>query len=377
MQYRSFSKIPDCRVSLLGFGCMRLPLIDGDPAHIREDEATQLLHHAIESGVNYIDTAWPYHKGESEPFVGRALRQGWRDRVFLATKHPVMLVEAEHDWERYLDQQLKRLETNAIDFYLLHALGRERWKLVQRLNGLRAMERARADGRIRHLGFSFHGALDDFKEIVDGYDWEFCQIQLNYLDTSFQAGLEGLRYAASKRIGVVVMEPLRGGALANPPSAIRQILASSGHPWSPAEWALRWVFSHGDVVTALSGMGTIEQLRENLAVANQESILGAPDRARVEEAAHAFRTALRVPCTACGYCQPCPSRVAISDVLSLYNGIGLFERPDPPFVYRNFFQKNGSGADRCIACGACEARCPQNLAIVEHLRAAHQRLTSD
>jgi predicted aldo/keto reductase-like oxidoreductase len=236
MRYCSFPKIPGLPISALGFGCMRLPTVSGDPARIDEEAAARLVHQAIDAGVNYFDTAWPYHGQQSEPFLGRAVA-GRRHQVQLATKLPVWGVEKESDWERFIDQQLVRLGTDRIDFYMLHGLAAESWDKVKNLRGLAALERAKADGRIGHIGFSFHGSPDCFRAIIDAFDWEFCLIQLNYLDQQYQAGLDGLRYAESHKVGVVVMEALRGGALARVPPAVESIWARSPRRWSPAEWA--------------------------------------------------------------------------------------------------------------------------------------------
>jgi hypothetical protein len=377
MQCRTFPKIPGLAISTLGFGAMRLPTVAGDPSQIDEEAARSMLHEAISSGVNYIDTAWPYHGGQSEHVVGRALQGVWREKVHLATKCPVWEVRAESDVLRLLDAQLTKLLTDRIDFYLLHALDGDRWKAMRQLGATRILERARADGRIGHIGFSFHGALDDFKAIVDAYDWEFCQIQLNYLDVGFQAGLEGLRHAASRKIGVVVMEPLRGGALARVPPAVSGIWEKSGRPWSPSEWALRWVWSLPEVVTVLSGMGTLSQLRENVASARAAVPLTAQDLERVAEAQAFYRARLAVPCTTCGYCQPCPSGVAIPGVFSAYNSATMFEaRAQAAWVYDNFVVKAGGGAERCNECGDCESKCPQSFPIAANLKAAHAFLTS-
>jgi len=377
MRYRAFPKIPALDISTLGFGAMRLPVKDGDPSRIDEEAATGLIHDAIRAGVNYIDTGWVYHGGQCEPFLGRALRGGWRERVQLATKCPVWEIANEADFERIVDQQLARLETDRIDFYLLHALAAERWDHVKRLAGMKALERTRADGRIGHLGFSFHGPLDDFKKIVVEYDWEFTQIQLNYLDQVFQAGLEGLRYAAARRIGVVVMEPLRGGALAVAPPSVRKILSRSGHTWAPAEWALRWAWTLPEVVTVLSGMGNSTQLAENAAAAVAAAPLGPDDLTHLEEVRDFYRARMAVPCTTCGYCQPCPSGVAIADVFNAWNSGRMFEhQAGAAWRYRKFQLDAGSGADKCQECGDCEPRCPQQIAISEKLQAAHAYLTA-
>ncbi len=377
MQHRVFPKIPGLDVSILGLGAMRLPVVGGEHSRIDEEPATRMVHEAIRAGVNYVDTAWPYHGGSSERFLGRALQGGWRQKVQLATKCPVWEVEAEGDVERILGQQLEKLQTRRIDFYLLHALDGDRWAKMQRLRATRALERARADGRIGHVGFSFHGPLDDFKRIVDDYDWEFTQIQLNYLDQVFQAGLEGMRHAAARRVGVVVMEPLRGGALAKAPPAVREILGRSGSRWSPAEWALRWVWHQPEVVTVLSGTGTVAQVLENAAVAGAAAPLSAGQLAQVEEARAFYQARMAVPCTACGYCQPCPNGVAIADVFNAWNAGRMFEDPrSAAWSYRYFQLSAGSGGDRCEECGDCEPRCPQHIAIGEKLQTAHEYLTA-
>lgn len=375
MLYRSFPRIPHLPISTLGFGCMRLPTLADDPARIDEEAATRLLHEAIDAGVNYIDTAWPYHGGESETVVGRALAGGWRDRVQLATKSPVWLVEKEGDWERHLDRQLAKLATDHVDFYLLHALDGERWEHVRRLRGVELLERARADGRIRHLGFSFHGPLAEFKTILDGHAWDFCQIQLNYLDEHYQAGIEGLHDAATRGVGVVVMEPLRGGALAKAPPAVQSIWARSGRRWSPAEWALRWLWNHPAIVTVLSGMNAEAQLRENVAAASTLEALTAEDLLLVEEVQRVYRARMPVACTTCGYCQPCPSGVAIPDLFAYYNSAVMFEsREVPAQAYRQWVLSAGAGADQCSRCRECEPKCPQGIDIVETLQEAHEHL---
>jgi uncharacterized protein len=378
MQYRSFPRIPGVEISTLGFGAMRLPVVDRDQSKIDEEAATRLVRDAISGGVNYLDTAWVYHGGQSELFLGRALRGGWREKVQLATKCPVWDVEREGDWDRLLGAQLEKLQTDRIDFYLLHALNAERWEIVRRFGGLGAMERAKADGRIGHLGFSFHGPLSEFKTIADAYDWEFCQIQLNYLDEQFQAGLEGMRHAWARRIGVVVMEPLRGGALGRVPSEVAAIFGRSPRGWSPAEWALRWAWSHPEVVTVLSGMNAPEQLRENLAAAGAATRLDARDLARVEEAKAFYRARMVVPCTTCGYCDPCPSGVAIAETFTAYNAARMFDsKKRAAWSYRTFVLESEAGGDRCTECGECQPKCPQSIPIAEKLREAHAYLTSD
>ncbi len=378
MRYRSFPKIPGLNISVLGFGCMRLPQLGGDAARIDETLATRLVEQAIDAGVNYFDTAWPYHGGQSEAFLGRVLCRGLRDRVLLATKLPVWLVRTESDWERLLDEQRARLQSPTIDFYLLHGLNAARWDTVRRLRGVEALERARADGRIRHIGFSFHGSLDEFKAIADGYDWAFCQLQYNFLDEHYQAGTEGVRYAAARRIGVVAMEPLRGGGLTvNVPGAVRAIWARHPVARTPADWALRWVLNDADIVTALSGMNSESQLRENLAIAGNAGARAMTDRelALVDDVRRYYEARTKVACTTCGYCQPCPNGVAIPDVLSAYNSSAMFDAKNAAAaVYRAFVLAAGQGADACLDCGECEPKCPQAIPIAAKLKEAHAHL---
>ena len=263
MQFRNFGKL-DWKVSALGFGCMRFPTTDGErlSPNIIEDEAVRMIHHAIDNGVNYLDTAYPYHGGQSEIVVGKALQGGYREKVKLATKLPVWMVESPADFDRFLDEQLQKLQTDHIDFYLLHALSKGRWQdIVLKHNLLDKAAEALADGRIRHLGFSFHDDYAGFEEIVNGSElWSFCQIQYNYMDTENQAGTRGLKLAASKGLAVVIMEPLLGGRLADPPKDIREAMERFPVQRTPAEWALQWLWDQPEVSVVLSGMSTMAQV---------------------------------------------------------------------------------------------------------------------
>ncbi len=275
MLYRKLKD--DISVSILGFGAMRLPLIGGtqspvdsfNPARLIDEEEThRMVDYAIEHGVNYFDTAYNYHGGKSEVVLGKALRPH-RDKVIIATKLPVFSVIGRDDFDRFLDEQLERLGTAYLDLYLLHGLNEHTWAKVRDLGVLEFLDRVQKDGRVRHVGFSFHDTLSVFKEIVDSYDWTMCQIQYNYLDEQFQAGKEGLHYAASKGLGVVIMEPLRGGKLANVPPEVQSLLNSSPEKRTPAEWALRWVWNHREVSTVLSGMSSLDQVRDNIRAAEK------------------------------------------------------------------------------------------------------------
>jgi len=391
MQYRTFGRI-DWRPSALGFGAMRLPTLEDDPARIDEVEATRMLRYAIEHGVNYVDTAYPYHRGTSEAFLGRALRDGYREKVRLATKLPSWLVQAPGDFDRYLDEQLLRLQTETIDFYLLHGLGRERWHNLRDLGVLEWAERAMAAGRFRHLGFSFHDDYEAFREIVDAYDdWTLCQIQYNYMDTDHQAGTRGLRYAAERGLAVVVMEPLRGGALAqNIPPPVQALWdsapvgARSPRPYTgqrdtAADWALQWVWNQPEVSLALSGMNTLRQVEENVASADRSGLgpLTPSDLALIERVKEAYRELCPIPCTDCRYCQPCPNGVAISRIFALYNEATMYNALERSRMVYEQWMREEERADCCLQCGECEAACPQGIEIIEWLKKAHEMLRSE
>ncbi|HOX16811.1 MAG TPA: aldo/keto reductase [Spirochaetales bacterium] len=376
MQYRRFPKIQDLEVSALGMGLMRLPTVDGDNSRIDEAAADAALLAAVDEGVNYLDTAYPYHGGASEKWLGAALeRHGLRDRVLVVTKSPVWLVNEPGDFERLLSEQLARLRTDHVDFYLLHALGAERWDKVLKNRGLEFLEKARRDGRVRHVGFSFHDSLPVFKRIVDAWEgWEFCQVQYNYVDTAYQAGAEGIEYAAAREIGTVVMEPLRGGGLVNVPPGVRAIFAEYPKPRLPAEWALRFALERQEVGTVLSGMGSADQVRENAGVASaaRANSMTRAELDLIGRAAAFFRERMPVPCTTCGYCMPCPHGVAIPDVFATYNtGYAFDKKADRAGWYKFAYQGQGKGGDACVKCGECLPKCPQGIPIPDKLAEAH------
>lgn len=359
--------------SILGLGCMRLPVIDGDNSRIDEPAAVELIRAAVDSGITYIDTAYPYHGpgwpngGDSEVVLGRALAEdGYRDRVLIATKLTPETVSTPEECEAMLDMQLERLQTDHIDCYLLHSLNAGSWKKLVGLGALDLLDRAKADGRIRAAGFSFHDDLDVFKEIVDAYDWDFCQIQLNIVDVEFQAGLAGLRYAAEKGLGVVIMEPLKGGRLARtPPAEVCAIWDDAAVCRSPVEWALRWIWSLPEVTTVLSGMTTLEQLEENVAVASAIDVgfFSPDDYARVDAVREAYQSKLIADCTACKYCMPCPYGLDIPTYLKMLNNQSVYNDYDN--VKKYYDAHDAVRASGCTACGTCEALCPQHLPIID------------
>lgn len=361
-------------LSILGFGCMRLPEIDGK---IDEPRATRQIRSAIDRGVNYVDTAWPYHGGESEPLLGKVLKDGYRERVKLATKLPSFLVKSRQDMDRYLNAQLKKLDTDHIDYYLVHTLNGPLWKAMVNFGIHDFLDKAKADGRIVNAGFSFHGLPEDFNRIVDGYPWDFCQIQYNYLDEKYQAGTAGLKYAASKDMAVIIMEPLRGGNLGRPtpPPAIKAIWDGAKTSRSPAAWALLWLWHHPEVTVVLSGMNEEAHIDENIALADQgrAGVLSSAELALVTQAADTYRELMKVGCTGCGYCMPCPSDVAIPICFELYNNLHMFNQPDAAkygYAIRMSGDLTGgvSGyASQCVECGECLDKCPQQIPIPDIL----------
>ncbi len=380
MQYRRFGKL-DWKVSALGFGAMRLPSIDNNPANINEAEAIRMIRRAIDGGVNYLDSAYLYHMGNSEQLVGKALQNDYRSKVRIATKMPPNSVASAADFDRIFNEQLAKLQTEKIDFYLLHGLNAETWPRIRDLDVLPWAEKMLAAGRIGYLGFSFHDKFPVLKEIIDYYDnWTFCQVQYNFMDIEIQAGRKGVEYAASKNLAVVVMEPIRGGLLAKePPKIIAEEWQKSKRNWSRAEWALQWVWNQPETSVALSGMSNMQQVEENLVAADRSSpgILDESDLEFIAGVRKAYQGLSPIPCTGCGYCQPCLNNVVIPEIFRLYNevimygdvNIGKMRYASP------FGIKPERRADQCVECGNCEKACPQTVAVIEWLKKVHTALS--
>jgi len=381
MLYRKAPKTGD-ELSILGFGCMRLPQKDG---RIDEARATRQIRHAIDRGVNYIDTAWPYHAGESEPFVGRVLAEGYRERVKLATKLPAWLVRNRADMDRFLDAQLKKLNTSRIDYYLVHSLNGGSWDGIAALGVAGFLDRAQADGRIGNAGFSYHGMREDFPRVAGAYPWTFCQIQYNYLDEELQAGTAGLLDAARKGLAVIVMEPLRGGTLAAaPPPAIDALWREAEFCRTPAEWALRWVWNHPEVTVALSGMNDEAQVEENLRIAAdaRPGSLTAAEAVLIERVGRKYREITKVGCTGCGYCQPCPSGVDIPGCFDSFNAFHTFGKTrEARFQYvlraSGVLSGHPAYASLCSQCRDCVEKCPQSLPIPDLLERVVSQFEGD
>jgi predicted aldo/keto reductase-like oxidoreductase len=379
MQYRDFGRT-GWKVSALGFGCMRLPTTDGHPMSGRIDrkKATHMIRHAIDHGVNYLDTAYPYHGGRSEPFLAGVLKDGYRDKVKLATKCPVWLVKKGKDFDKYLDEQLTRLKTDQIDFYLFHGLTGESWKdKVLKFGLLDRAEAALEDGRIDRLGFSFHDTYGSFRSIVDGSDlWSFCQIQYNYIDIANEAGTKGLKYAASKGLAVVIMEPLLGGRLATPPKPLMQIMKSSGSRRPPADLALQWIWDQPEVSVVLSGMSTFGQVRQNLGSADASAVgsLRKREARLTERLRRKYKELSPIPCTKCGYCMPCPNGVLIPGNFENYIDGVVNNDLKRARMHYNRFMREKVRAGKCVKCGKCEKRCPQGIRISEWMPKIHATL---
>jgi len=370
MQYRKVPKNGDS-LSVLGFGAMRLPTKRG---RFDEERSKTQIRSAIDAGVNYIDTAFMY--GESERILGQVLQDGYREKVKLATKLPPWHLQKPEDMETILTGQLKKLQTDHIDYYLLHSLDANNWKKFKELGVIEFLEKAKASGKIINIGFSFHGDRKTFKEIIDAYDWVFCQIQYNFLDEDVQAGKEGLLYAASKDIAVIIMEPLRGGVLTQKiPPDVTKIYNSTEKVRSPAEWALRWVWNHPEVTVVLSGMNDETHITENIA-ASEDAFPGSLTPAEIsmmDEVKKVYKKLMKVGCTGCSYCMPCPFGVNIPQCFSFYNmyhmaGNRIMTRAMYGIQLMGAMGGTPAHAALCKNCGKCVSLCPQHIPIPDELR---------
>ncbi|OGO19347.1 MAG: aldo/keto reductase [Chloroflexi bacterium RBG_16_50_11] len=382
MQYRKFGKL-DWQVSVLGFGAMRLPTIGEDQSKIDEPEAIKMIRYAADNGVNYIDSAYLYHMGQSEVLVGKALKDGYRQKMKVATKLPARMVEKAEDFDRILGEQLKKLDIGMIDFYLLHGLDRAGWTKVRDFGVLKWAEKQMAQGKIGRLGFSFHDSFDVFKEIVDSYDsWVLSQVLYNYMDENEQAGRKGVEYAASKGIAVVVMEPLRGGKLAKdpPPQPVAEVLKNANRKMKGVEWAFHWVWNQPEITLALSGMSTMQQVVANVKIADKSKpgFFSAKDFAVIGKIKEAYKSLSPIPCSGCRYCVPCPYKVEIPRVFQIYNDAVMYDdMRGGKFMYNGPFGiPQDQRADQCTECEECLAKCPQKIEIPDWLKKAHEALYS-
>ena len=388
MNYRNFGKL-GYKVSSLGMGCMRLPRIygEGDKASVDREKAFEMIRYAVEHGVNYFDTAFGYHNRTSEEVLGEALQGGLREKVKIATKLPFPLMKdfstgggktIHENLRRNLENTLKKLKTSYLDVYLIHNIGAASWEEIKNNKIIEEYEKFRSEGLIRAIGFSFHGKYPAFREVLDFYDWGMCQIQQNFIDVDHEVTEEAIRAAGKKGCALVIMEPLRGGGLATATKRIKAIYDEYPIKRSAVEWAFRHVIDYSEVSTVLSGVTTMEQLKENIEIFSKEDAipgcLSPEERGTLKRAKAAYESSPSIPCTNCGYCLPCPHGVDIPGAFSKYNEGFMFENFEQP--KRSYmFQGRGKGdASFCQACGVCEEKCPQHIGIIKQLKVAHEAL---
>jgi len=384
MKYRKFGST-DFKVSALGLGCMRLPTKKLMPLQADMPKSIKLIKGAVDKGINYIDTAWVYHFGASEKIVGIALQDGYREKVHLVTKSPLFLVNKAEDFDKFLNKQLKKLQTDYIDTYLFHAMNKSGLEKLKKHNLIEKMIKAKKDGKIKYIGFSFHDTLPVFKEIVDFYHWDVVQIQYNYMDTAIQATTEGLKYAAGKGMAVVIMEPLKGGKLANPPDEAWEVMKRSKIERSPVDWALQYLWNLPEVSVVLSGMGNLQMLNENCDSADRSGVnsLHEEDLNIIDDLIKVYRKKILVPCTSCKYCLPCPSGVNIPQNFALLNNVALEKSNVRKWLHKRDYNKmanspkklnktkSNGNASLCTNCGICLEKCPQEINIPDELKNVH------
>lgn len=377
MEYRTLNETAKEKLSLLGYGCMRFPVITNEAgSKIDEERAEKLLDTAYRSGVTYFDTAYPYHDGQSEPFVGRVMKKYQRDSFYFATKLPTFRIQTLEEAKEIFVEQLSNLQTDYVDFYLLHTLNKELWEHMKKLKVIPFLEEQQRQGKIRHLGFSFHDDYPVFEEILTYRNWDFCQIQLNYMDTQLQAGLKGYELAASRNIPVIIMEPVKGGSLAKLPPDVCQPFTKAAPDRSLASWALRWVASLPNVKVVLSGMSDEEQLADNLKTFTDFSPLNETEKEAVSEVAGLLLKRIRNGCTGCRYCMPCPYGVDIPKNFSIWNEYAMYQDAQGTKDAYFHWTKEEARASNCKKCGACEKKCPQAIKIREDLDKVASEISS-
>lgn len=368
MQYRTFKKL-DREVSLLGMGAMRLP--ETEDGQINEPEAIDIIRSAIDAGINYVDTAFGYHNGKSEGLVGKALRDGYREKVLLADKMPIWLAKDEEHMKEMFQTQLERLDTDYIDMYLVHSVNKPNWKRIKKLNLMPFLEEMKAAGKIKHIGFSFHDSYEFFEEVLDSYPWEFCQIQLNYMDKDIQAGVKSLKLAAEKGLSVIIMEPLKGGKLTTGiPPTVQELWDNAPVKRTPAEWGFKWLANMPEVTLILSGMSSREQLQQNIATVSAAdlNVLSDKERELIDKVSDEYNRLIKYSCTGCEYCLPCPQKLKIPDLIDTLNEWNIYgQNPATKMEYIEWVPE-GRHASDCISCKACEKKCPQGLPVAQIMK---------
>ena len=378
MQYRSFGKL-GITASAFGLGCMRFNGAPSGDCACDEEKAISLIRRAIDGGVTYIDTAYVYLNKTSEIALGKALKDGYRDKVYIATKIPPETVENRAEMEAIFAEELKKLQTDHIDFYLMHGINKEKWEAFKAIGAPQFFDDMKKEGKIRYKCFSFHGPYEDFEYILNDSDWDMVQIQYNFMDVNNQAGTKGLELAGSKGIPVVIMEGLLGGRLAKAPSNVQALYDAFPVKRSAVEWAFRWLCNHPAVSVVLSGCNEAEQIDDNLRIFDTvEPNIMTPDELRLmDDVRAAYLSRTKIGCTGCRYCMPCPNGVNIPGIFSVWNNVSLYDT-DPRWNWElKNVRERDNGANRCIGCGACEAACPQHLPIIESLQQARQELVTE
>ena len=377
MKYRTLGKL-GIQSSAFGLGCMRFNGEASGDSTIDEEKAISLIRRAIDGGVNYLDTAYVYLDKTSETVLGKALRDGYRDKVTIATKMPAEAVHNRAEMEALLEEELRKLQTDHIDFYLMHGIDRKGWEYFKSIGAPEFFDEMKAAGKIRFKCFSFHGPYEEFEYIIKDSDWDMVQIQYNFMDIDNQAGTKGLKLAADMNIPVVIMEGLLGGRLANAPEEVQKLYDAYPVRRTAVEWAFRWLLNHPEVSVILSGCNEAEQIDENLRIfdAAEPFCMSPEDMALIDQVREAYLARTKIGCTGCHYCVPCPNGVMIPDIFSAWNNSALYNvAPEDNWNFK-MTREHGGTPDKCVECGACEAACPQHLPIIEKLKQAWTELNS-
>lgn len=375
MKMREFGKL-GIKGSAFGLGCMRFPMIEKDGQKVVDEEnAIKIIRTAIDGGVTYLDTAYVYLGQQSEVVVGKALQDGYREKCTIATKLPTWLVEKPEDMMKFFEEELQKLQTDVIDFYLVHSLNRERWDNIKAMGVCEFLDKLKAEGRIRYACFSFHDEYDAFEYILNDYDWDMVQIQYNYMDINNQAGTKGLELAGKKGIPVVIMEGLLGGRLAVAPDNVQALYDAFPVKRSPVEWAFRWLCNHPEVATVLSGVTTVEQTLDNLRIFDtvEAGCMNEEELKLIDNVRDAYNSRIKVGCTGCAYCMPCPGGVDIPKAFSVWNNASLYGGLEKGNKEYARLVDEDKAPTKCLECGACMSVCPQGIDIIEMLK----RVTAD
>lgn len=371
MKYRTMGKL-GIQASAFGLGCMRFNGEASGDSIINEEKAISLIRRAVDGGVTYLDTAYVYLDKTSEIVLGKALQDGYRDKVTIATKMPMEVVHNRQEMQDLLDLELKKLQTDHIDFYLMHGIDKKKWEYFKSIGAPEFFDDMKKEGKIRYKCFSFHGSYDEFEYILNDSDWDMVQIQYNFMDIENQAGTKGLELAGSKGIPVVIMEGLLGGRLAKTPDNVQALYDAFPVKRSCVEWAFRWLCDHPEVSVVLSGCNEAEQIDENLRIFDtvEPGIMSEEERKLMDDVRQAYLSRTKIGCTGCRYCMPCPNGVDIPGIFAVWNNVSLYQI-DPKTDWQfGMIRNNKATADNCIECGACEAACPQHLSIIEELKKA-------